>query len=61
MGNKNTEGGRYYASPEYTAKKIPIYAVIDRITGERMAVRDCMLWAEHKAEELNKKDTEETE
>ena len=44
---------RYYADAERTARKIPTYPVIDRITGKHVTEYDCLLWSEHKAEELN--------
>ena len=44
---------RYYADAERNARKIPTYPVIDRITGKHVTEYDCLLWAEHKAEELN--------
>ena len=57
--NKNMNNGRYYAKVEETARKVPEYVVIDRETGERKAVCDCMLWATHKAAEFNRKAAEE--
>lgn len=46
--------GRYKAVPETTYKRGLVYVVIDTLTGEWMHVYDCFLWAEHKAEEMNK-------
>lgn len=46
--------GRYKAVPETTNNRRLVYVVIDTITGEWMHVYDCFLWAEHKAEEMNK-------
>ena len=37
-----------------TAKGMLVYAVIDTVTKEWKHVYDCFLWAEHKAEEMNK-------
>ena len=45
---------RFKAIPEMTAKGMLVYAVIDTVTKEWKHVYDCFLWAEHKAEELNK-------
>jgi hypothetical protein len=45
---------RYYAIAEETARGIPIYVVIDGLTGQWKHVYDCFLWAERKAEELNR-------
>lgn len=46
--------GRYKAVPETTNNRRLVYVVIDTLTGEWMHVYDCFLWAEHKAEEMNK-------
>ena len=46
--------GRYKAIPETTYKRNPVYVVIDTLTGEWMHVYDCFMWAEHKADEMNK-------
>ena len=45
---------RFKAKPEMTAKGMLVYAVIDTVTKEWKHVYDCFLWAEHKAEEMNK-------
>ena len=34
-------------------KGIPVYAVVDTYNGHWVSVKDCMLWAKHKADELN--------
>lgn len=49
-----TKPKRYTVQAEVTANGIPIYVVIDKTNGHWEAVRGCLLWAEHKAEELNR-------
>ena len=46
--------GRYKAIPEKTENRSLVYVVIDTETGEWKHVYDCFLWAEHKADEMNK-------
>ena len=46
--------GRYKAIPETTTHRALVYVVIDTLTGEWKHVYDCFLWAEKKAEEMNK-------
>jgi len=46
--------GRYKVVPETTNNRRLVYVVIDTLTGEWMHVYDRFLWAEHKAEEMNK-------
>ena len=45
---------RYIVQAKVNGRGIPIYVVIDSATGNWEAVRDCQLWAEHKAKDLNK-------
>lgn len=52
---------RYTVQPEKTANGLPIYVVVDKATGHWEAVRNCQLWAEHKADELNRKAAGDTE
>lgn len=47
--NKNK---RYSVKPE-VANGWPIYVVVDNTNGRWVAVRDCQLWADKKAQELN--------
>ena len=51
--------GRYKAIPETTTHRALVYVVIDTLIGEWMHVYDCFLWAEKKAEEMNRKDANE--
>ena len=46
--------GRYKAIPETTTHRALVYVVIDTLTGEWKHVYDCFLWAEYKADEMNK-------
>lgn len=46
---------RYKVEAEHTAKGLPIYVVVDTMTGEWMSVWDCPLWAEKKAKEMNER------
>ena len=48
--------GRYKAIPETTTHRALVYVVIDTLTGEWMHVYDYSLWAEKKAEEMNRKE-----
>jgi hypothetical protein len=48
--------GRFKAIPEKTKNISLVYVVIDTLTGEWMHVYDCFMWAEHKADEMNRKE-----
>ena len=58
-GKEKEMSGRYKAIPETTTHRVLVYVVIDTLTGEWMHVYDCFLWAEKKAEEMNRKDANE--
>jgi hypothetical protein len=51
--------GRYKAIPETTTYRALVYVVIDTLTGEWKHVYDCFLWAEKKADELNRSQARE--
>jgi hypothetical protein len=51
--------GRYKAIPETTTHRALVYVVIDTLTGEWKHVYDCFLWAEKKADELNRSQARE--
>ena len=51
--------GRYKAIPETTTHRALVYVVIDTLTGEWKHVYDCFLWAEKKAEEVNRSQAHE--
>lgn len=56
IAKRNTQRAdkRYTVEPQ-KVNGLPVYVVVDGTNGHWVAVRDCMLWAEHKAEELNQK------
>lgn len=60
-GKNTTKTKRYTVQADVTANGIPIYVVIDKTNGHWEAVRGCLLWAEHKAEELNRQAAGDTE
>lgn len=46
---------RYKVIPHVTDKRYLTYWVIDTFTGKQISEKDCQLWAERVACELNKK------
>ena len=50
---------RYIVTPMLGAGNIPYYVVTDTSTGKGVEGYGCELWAQHRAEELNRKDTDE--
>jgi len=50
---------RYIVTPMLGAGNIPYYVVTDTVTGKGVEGYGCDTWARHRAEELNRKDTDE--
>ena len=50
---------RYIVTPILGAGNIPYYVVTDTATGKGVEGYGCDTWARHRAEELNRKDTDE--
>ena len=50
---------RYIVTPILSPRNIPYYVVTDTSTGKGVEGYGCDTWAQHRAEELNRKDTDE--
>lgn len=50
---------RYIVTPILGIRNIPYYIVMDTSTGKGVEGYGCETWAQHRAEELNRKDTDE--
>jgi hypothetical protein len=50
---------RYIVTPILGIRNIPYYVVTDTSTGKGVEGYGCDTWAQHRAEELNRKDTDE--
>ena len=48
-------GKRYTVMPHMDMRGYLRYLVIDTATGKQVGEQDCQLWAERRADELNKK------
>ena len=50
---------RYIVTPILSPRNIPYYVVTDTSTGKGVEGYGCDTWARHRAEELNRNDTDE--
>jgi hypothetical protein len=50
---------RYIVTPILGLRNIPYYVVTDTSTGKGVEGYGCDTWAQHRADELNRKDTDE--
>ena len=50
---------RYIVTPILSPRNIPYYVVTDTSTGKGVEGYGCDTWAQHRADALNRKDTDE--